>query len=62
MNKPLFDDADEAGDKEKDKPDEEVKELMENHDLDQDEAEEVKELMDETGLDEDEAVELKDVL
>ena len=47
---------------EKEAPDEDVKELMENHDLDQDEAEEVKELMDETGLDEDEAVELKDVL
>ena len=62
MPKPLFDDTNEAGDKEKDKPEEEVIELMENHDLDQDEAEEVKELMDETGLDEDDAVELKDVL
>lgn len=62
MNKPFFNDADEASDKEKDRPDEEVKELMENHDLDQDEAEEVKELMDETGLDEDDAVELKDIL
>ncbi|OGY63241.1 MAG: hypothetical protein A3I89_01445 [Candidatus Harrisonbacteria bacterium RIFCSPLOWO2_02_FULL_41_11] len=50
MNKPLFDDTNEAGDKEKEEPEEEVKELMENHDLDQDEAEEVKELMDETGL------------
>ena len=49
-------------DKEKEEPEEEVRELMENHDLDQDEAEEVKELMDETGLDEDDAVELKDVL
>lgn len=62
MNKPLFDDTDKEGDKEKEAPDEEVKELMENHDLDEDEAEEVKELMDETGLDEDDAVELKDVL
>ncbi len=62
MPKPLFDATDEPGDKEKENLDEEVKELMENHDLDQDEAEEVKELMDETGLDEDDAVELKDVL
>ena len=62
MSKPLFNNTSEADDKEKEKPEEEVKELTENHDLDQDEAEEVKELMDETGLDEDEAVELKDVL
>ena len=62
MNKPLFDDTGEKGDEKKEGADEEVKELMENHDLDQGEAEEVKELMDETGLDEDDAVELKDVL
>lgn len=62
MPKPLFDDADEASDKEKEEPEEGVKELMENHDLDQDEAEHVKEVMEEYGLDEDDAVELKDVL
>lgn len=43
-------------------PDEETLELMENHDLDQEEAEHVRELMDEEGLDEDDAVELKDEL
>ena len=42
--------------------DEEVIELMENYDLDQDEAEHVKEIMDTEGLDEEEAVELKDDL
>ncbi len=70
MPKPIFDDAGEASDGKKPfdtaqgkkEPEEEIKELMENHDLEQDEAEEVKELMDETGLDEDEAVELKDAL
>lgn len=39
-------------------PDEDVKELMEAHDLDKDEAEQVQELMDELGVDEDEAVEI----
>ena len=42
--------------------DEEISDLMENHDLDRDEAEHVRDLMDEEGLDEDEAVELKDDL
>ncbi len=42
-------------------PTEEVLEIMENHDLDKEEAEHVLELMDE-GLDEDDAVELKDDL
>jgi hypothetical protein len=42
--------------------DEEIRELMENHDLDRDEAEHVKEIMDENDLDEDDAVELKDDL
>jgi len=42
--------------------DEEIRELMENNDLDRDDAEHVKEIMDENGLDEDEAVELKDEL
>ncbi len=39
--------------------DEETKELMEDYDLDEDEAEKVKEIMEETGLDADDAVELK---
>lgn len=43
-------------------PNEEIKELMDNHDLEEDEAEEVKEIMDELGIDEDDAVELKDEL
>lgn len=45
-----------------DEPDEEITELMENHDLDQDEAENVQRIMDEEGLDEDDAVALKDEL
>lgn len=45
-----------------DEPDEEILELMENHDLDQDEAENVQRIMDEEGLDEDDAIELKDDL
>lgn len=40
-------------------PDEDVKELMETHDLDQDSAERVLEIMDELGVDEDDAVELE---
>ena len=36
-------------------PDEETKELMDDYDLEEDEAEQVKEIMDEYGLDEDEA-------
>ncbi len=39
-------------------PDEDVKEIMEAHALDKDEAEQVQELMDELGVDEDEAVEI----
>ena len=39
-------------------PDEDVKEIMEAHDLDKDEAEQVQEIMEELGVDEDEAVEL----
>ena len=45
-----------------DEPGEEIKEIMEHHDLDVDEAEKVHEMMEEEGLDEDEAVELKDEL
>ncbi len=41
-------------------PDREVRELMKNHDLDQEDAEKVKDIMDSEGLDEDEAIELKD--
>ena len=40
-------------------PDEEIKELMDENDLDEDEAENVRDWMDE-GLDESEALELKD--
>jgi hypothetical protein len=40
-----------------DPQDEEIKELMDNHDLDEDTAERAQELVDE-GLDEDDAVEL----
>ncbi len=43
-------------------PDEDIKELMENHDLDKEEAEHVQEVMEEYGLDEDDAVELADEL
>lgn len=38
--------------------DDEIKELMENHDLDQDTAEQVRDAMDEYGVDEDDAVDL----
>lgn len=43
-------------------PDEDIKELMENHDLDKEEAEHVQEIMEEYDLDEDDAVELADEL
>lgn len=39
-------------------PDEEIIEIMENHDLDQDTAERVQEIMDEYGVDEDDAIEI----
>ena len=45
-----------------DEPDEEVKEIMEEHDLDEESAEKVKEIMDEYGLDEDDAVELEELI
>ena len=45
-----------------DPPTEEVVELMENHDLDKEEAEHVQEIMEEYGLDEDDAVELSEEL
>lgn len=45
-----------------DEPTEEVKELMEAHDLDQDDAEKVYDIMENEGLDEDEAVELAEEL
>lgn len=41
---------------------EEIQELMENHEIDKDKAERIKELMDDEGLDEDEAVELEELL
>ena len=43
-------------------PDEDIKELMESHGLDRDEAEKVQELMDVEGLEEEEAIELMDDL
>ena len=39
-------------------PDEDIKELMEAHGLDKDEAEQVQDIMQEYGVDEDEAVEI----
>jgi len=41
-----------------DTPDEEVRELMDDHDLDADTAEKIRDTMDELGVDEDDAVEL----
>jgi len=46
----------------KEAPDEDVKELMESHDLDQDTAERVQEIMDDLGVDEDDAVEIEENL
>lgn len=43
-------------------PDENVKELMESHDLDKDTAERVQEIMDDLGVDEDDAVEIEESL
>ncbi len=43
-----------------DPPDDDVKSLMVDHDLDQDTAEKVQEIMDEYGVDEDDAIELEE--
>ncbi len=43
-------------------PDEDVKELMKSHDLDQDTAERVQEIMDDLGVDEYDAVEIEESL
>ena len=43
-------------------PDEDVKELMESHDLDKDTAERVQEIMGDLGVDEDDAVEIEESL
>ena len=43
-------------------PDEDIKELMESHDLDQDTAERVQEIMEDLGVDEDDAVEIEESL
>lgn len=43
-------------------PDEETIELMDNYDLDRDEAEHIRDIMDEYSINEDEAIELKDEL
>ncbi len=42
------------------KPDEDVAELMENHDLDEDTAEKVRDIMEEYGVGEDDAIELEE--
>jgi hypothetical protein len=47
--------------KNEDKPDEDIAQLMEDHDIGEDTAEKVQELIEE-GLDEDDAVELADEL
>lgn len=54
QNKNMNDDKEKEID---DTPDEDVKEIMESHDIDQDTAERAQELIDE-GLDEDDAVEV----
>jgi hypothetical protein len=43
-------------------PDEDIKELMESHDLDKDTAERVQEIVDDLGVDEDDAVEIEESL
>jgi len=43
-------------------PDDDVKDLMSSHDLDQESAEYAKEVMEDLGVDEDEAVELAENL
>jgi len=56
-------DDDEIDDELEDNPlDEELLDLMENHDLDLDTAQRVREIMDEEGIDEDEAVEIEENL
>jgi hypothetical protein len=47
--------------KNEDKPDEDIAQLMEDHDIDEDTAEKVQGLIEE-GLDEDDAIELADIL
>jgi hypothetical protein len=42
--------------------DEEIKEIMDNSGLDEDDAEKVKEVMEETGLDQDDAAEIAEEL
>jgi hypothetical protein len=70
MNDENKDDAIEAKKEEEEKTldaesgdivDEQIKELMDNHDLGKDDAEQVQELIDE-GLDEDEAVEVQEMI
>lgn len=55
-NNPIKDESTEEA------PDEDVKELMESHDLDKDTAERVQEIMDDLGVDEDDAVEIEESL
>ena len=46
----------------KEPPDDDIKELMESHDLDEASAEHVNEVIEDLGVDEDEAVELAEEL
>lgn len=54
-------DEQELNDADGEEVEEEIQELMENHDIDKDKAEKIKELMDDEGLDEDEAIELEEL-
>jgi hypothetical protein len=53
---------DESNIKKEEAPDEDVRELMKSHDIDQDTAERVQEIMDDLGVDEDDAIELEENL
>lgn len=57
----MDDEIEDQPEKEDTTEDEEISRLMEEHDIDEDQAEKVQELIDE-GLDEDDAVELADEL
>lgn len=54
--------ADDEPIKDNEGPDEEVRELMKDHDLDEDTAERVRKVMDELGVDEDDAIEIAESL
>ncbi|HNP75484.1 MAG TPA: hypothetical protein PKL09_03965 [bacterium] len=56
MAEDLDDYQDDIGDLSDNQPDEDVRKLMDDYNLDEDTAEQARELMDEYGLDEDDAV------